>query len=444
MSESHTEPRSSDRVNKPALPPFGGQITTASPILRPATDLRGRQTLPPFFGQLVRRGGPLPGARPQPMAVALPPAVATHFSPVFSPASPPTPTWDTPAMPVPATAAAVEEPPASAADADLEVPSEYSAGAEWAPPSATPVDVQAAPEDSTEIVEASAASSAAAVGTPAVHTPAVHTPAVRTPVVHVPAFDDTAEPELPTDPEYAVTAPPEPTGGYAAPPPPAPSEWTGESANDRQTLPPTLFADTPLGTPETVPDVDNEFPYDLSANVMSDDITDMFAEPYTTPPPVPAPETAAGQRKPARKTPVLGTPRVGYTPSSAVRAQMAARIGRRATPVLGSPAVTPMQTPVIRRTPMGGAIAAIEPAASDLIATPLPLASLSPLPMPVAVPAMENISASRAVAHALETVAARVRAGQIVVAGDVPVGDDNGSLAAGIAAALAALLGVQR
>jgi hypothetical protein len=264
----------------------------------------------------------------------------------------------------------------------------------------------------------------------------------------MPTFDESAEPELPADPEYAVTAPPsaDPVGGYAPPPLPlAPSPWTSDASSAVQPAANDgLFADTPLGTPEVPSSTDNEFPYDLSANVMSDDITDMFAERYAAPPPVPMPEPLPGQRRPARKTPVLGAPPVEETPTSVGRAQMAARIGRRATPVLGSPPVTPLQNPVIRRTPMGGAIAAIEPAALDRIGTPLPLASLAPMPTPVAVPAMQDLSASRAVAHALETVAARVRAGQLVVVGDVPVGDDVSSLAAGIAAALAALLGVQR
>ena len=39
---------------------------------------------------------------------------------------------------------------------------------------------------------------------------------------------------------------------------------------------------------------------------------------------------------------------------------------------------------------------------------------------------------------------ARVRAGQIVIAGQVPIGDDVAALGAAVAAALAALLGVQR
>ena len=63
---------------------------------------------------------------------------------------------------------------------------------------------------------------------------------------------------------------------------------------------------------------------------------------------------------------------------------------------------------------------------------------------PAVVPALQDLAASRVVAYALETVANRIRAGQIVVAGQVPSGDDAASLAAAVAAALAALLGVQR
>jgi hypothetical protein len=53
-------------------------------------------------------------------------------------------------------------------------------------------------------------------------------------------------------------------------------------------------------------------------------------------------------------------------------------------------------------------------------------------------------ASNRAVAAALEAVAAQVRRGELVVDGTVPAGDDNHSLAAALAATLGALLGVSR
>jgi hypothetical protein len=78
------------------------------------------------------------------------------------------------------------------------------------------------------------------------------------------------------------------------------------------------------------------------------------------------------------------------------------------------------------------------------VSPPSAVAAAALSPTPIAVPVLQDIVASRAVAHALETVAARVRAGQIVIAGQVPIGDDVAALGAAVAAALAALLGVQR
>jgi hypothetical protein len=59
------------------------------------------------------------------------------------------------------------------------------------------------------------------------------------------------------------------------------------------------------------------------------------------------------------------------------------------------------------------------------------------------VPAVPDPAAARAVAGALETVAAQIRAGHLVVTGDVPQGTDEATQAAYLAAALAALLGVR-
>jgi hypothetical protein len=116
--------------------------------------------------------------------------------------------------------------------------------------------------------------------------------------------------------------------------------------------------------------------------------------------------------------------------------------------VLGGQSITPISVPQIRRTPMAPAIAIIEPAQPSVPTSPAPqqmaVGGAAPSPTPAVVPALQDLAASRAIAYALETVAHRIRTGQIVVAGQVPAGDDVASLAAAVAAALAALLGVQR
>jgi hypothetical protein len=67
-----------------------------------------------------------------------------------------------------------------------------------------------------------------------------------------------------------------------------------------------------------------------------------------------------------------------------------------------------------------------------------------PIPTPLSVPAVPDLAAARAVAGALETVAAKIRAGHLVVSGEIPEGLDQEAAHAGyLAAALAALLGVR-
>ena len=177
----------------------------------------------------------------------------------------------------------------------------------------------------------------------------------------------------------------------------------------------------------------------------SDDINDMFAERYDAPHPVthPAPVT----RRPYRTTPPLGTARPGRATPIGGRVQEPPRLGRRVTPVLGAQAITPISVPQIRRTPMASTIAIGEPPAASVPSALPPqhmaVGTLATSPTPAVVPALD-LAASRAIAYALETVANRIRTGQIVVAGQVPAGDDVASLAAAVAAALAALLGVQR
>jgi hypothetical protein len=90
--------------------------------------------------------------------------------------------------------------------------------------------------------------------------------------------------------------------------------------------------------------------------------------------------------------------------------------------------ITPISTPVIP----------LHPQLPSKVYVP---AAMSPTP--ASVPVLADFEGSRAVVHALETVASQIRIGHLVVVGDVPRGDDVTSLAAGLAAALAALLGVR-
>jgi hypothetical protein len=206
--------------------------------------------------------------------------------------------------------------------------------------------------------------------------------------------------------------------------------------------PPSLFADHPLTALEAASG-DAAPEQGVVQNVRSDDINDMFAENYAAARRKTPPLGTPLARRPYRKTPPLGTARPGQLTPVGGRAQTPSRIGRRVTPVMAQ-AVTPVSVPQIRRTPMSPALAIIEPApANEPPPRQLAVAG-APSPTPIAVPALQDIAASRAIAHALETVAAQIRAGEIVVAGQVPVGEDVGSLAAAVAAALAALLGVQR
>jgi hypothetical protein len=91
--------------------------------------------------------------------------------------------------------------------------------------------------------------------------------------------------------------------------------------------------------------------------------------------------------------------------------------------------VTPIMAPPYRPTPVMGMRTPVRPQSpadgSEMIGV---------------VPSAAN----RVVAAALESVAAQVRRGALVVSGAVPEGDDSHSLAAALAAALGALLGVSR
>lgn len=169
MPESETQPDASERERKPALPPFGGAAAPAGLVLRPGTDLRGRKTLPPFFGPPIRPGGPLPGAAARPQApVVTRPRPSVHPRPGPRPVSvaeptpshptpqtPPAPSWDTPPM---ASAIALDvwrtkrpDPATSTGEAEWAAPlpdNERTAGADSAgePFASDPVETAAGEE----------------------------------------------------------------------------------------------------------------------------------------------------------------------------------------------------------------------------------------------------------------------------------------------------------
>ncbi len=452
MPESETEPHAAERERKPALPPFGGAAAASGPVLRPATDLRGRRTLPPFFGPPIRPGGPLPGATARPPApavgrprpsiqqrpVARPVSVAEPTPTRPTPQTPPAPSWDTPPTPL-AAAFALN---VSTRRAD---PATSTSEAEWAAPVAEPEQRQVREE---RVNEAPATEAAEPVG---VEPPAAY-----------PAPETAGDHDFQADPEYATRtheslpmaageASPD-RDAVDAPPVPRrrvtpilgmPAHVTPVTSD--RVLPPSLFADQALtdleAAPADVPGSEQE----IAENMRSDDINDMFAEQYDAP--RPAPQPAPVTRRPYRTTPPLGTARPGRTTPSSGRAQEPPRFGRRVTPVLGAHAITPISVPQIRRTPMAPPIAIPELPPASVPSAPPPrqiaFGAVAPSPTPAVVPALD-LAASRAIAYALETVANRIRAGQIVVAGQVPAGDNVASLAAAVAAALAALLGVQR
>jgi hypothetical protein len=118
---------------------------------------------------------------------------------------------------------------------------------------------------------------------------------------------------------------------------------------------------------------------------------------------------------------------------------------RPALPLTGPYDPTPIMNPTIERTterttPIMNPT--IERTTEPHRMTPMRVTPLRPAVAisPTAVPAEPN---ARAVAAALEMVAARVRRGELVVPGSMPVNDDPPALAAVLAATLAAILGVR-
>jgi len=107
-------------------------------------------------------------------------------------------------------------------------------------------------------------------------------------------------------------------------------------------------------------------------------------------------------------------------------------IRRPVLPLTGPSDPTPLMNPTIERS--------TEPHRM----TPMRVTPLRPAAIPAPSPLAASIDpTARAVAAALEMVAARVRRGDLVVSGSMPNNDDPPALAAVLAATAAALLGVR-
>lgn len=178
----------------------------------------------------------------------------------------------------------------------------------------------------------------------------------------------------------------------------------------------------------------------LNQNVTSPDASGPSAAPYidsspgTAGPPPDAGRTSEN-RGVLRLTPIPGIPRVGPPPldesMGPARKRISRGIPQRVTPIMMR-SVTPLSTPVIPRTP-------VIPATPVRSPTPIGVSSLTPH----SIPALVDIANARAAAEALESVAASIRAGHLIVPGAIPTGTEPEVHAAALAAVLAALLGVR-
>lgn len=113
---------------------------------------------------------------------------------------------------------------------------------------------------------------------------------------------------------------------------------------------------------------------------------------------------------------------------------------RPVLPLTGPNDPTPIMNPVIERTIERTTERSTEPhRMTPMRVTPLRPSAI-PAPSPISTSSDSN---ARAIAAALELVAARIRRGDLVVSGSMPSNDDPPALAAVLAATAAALLGVR-
>lgn len=198
------------------------------------------------------------------------------------------------------------------------------------------------------------------------------------------------------------------------------------------------------GTP-TPPSPFDDDP-DISHNMMSGRINDLADASYTAQRPTPIePWAPPGFSRPWGATP---GPMRSVTPPLGIPVAPPPVSEYPPVPPFGNPrSPTPTHfTSIVpaRITPL--ATAPVEPPRAAGRPTPVrsPTPVFVPIPTPLSVPAVPDVAGARAVASALETVAAKIRAGHLVVGGEIPEGlDEEASYAGYLAAALAALLGVR-
>ena len=224
--------------------------------------------------------------------------------------------------------------------------------------------------------------------------------------------EDEEEPTWASIEEYAHTAPAQEVAEPESESELAAAELEPEPYVAAQPVP-ELEAEE--AAPETVPEPE---PLVASAAPVEDD-TGLFDEELPPPPVVeqrdePMPWEAAPEPEPE---PVMRRP---------------------VLPLTGPSDPTPIMNPAIERT--------IERTTEPHRMTPMRVTPLRPsvipsTPTPTFTTSMD--SNARAIAAALEMVAARVRRGDLVVTGSMPSNDDPPALAAVLAATAAALLGVR-
>jgi hypothetical protein len=180
---------------------------------------------------------------------------------------------------------------------------------------------------------------------------------------------------------------------------------------------------------------------DITTDMRSSGVKDFSETHYTANHPTPVEHSSAPGVPPRSATPrsipattaPIGMPIVRPPESDGVPFAPPVRprspTPRRRTPVMSMHMVTPYSTPVIPYS------------------APTPIRSATPIavsiPTPRSVPAVPDVDGARTVAGALEMVAAQIRAGHLVIAGDVPPGTGQSTQAACLAVALTALLGVR-
>ena len=409
MPHAKTDSKDADRPSQPALPPFAGAARPwhEAPLRRAPRRPAVRRTLPPFFMPLVAPGGPLPGSSSQPSAPSLEPAQPVEIAAAQDVSE------DTndlvgsgPRMsaPIPTEPGLIAVSEVQASDDAVEAARlDAAVTSELPDPWVTDFvgDAADAPEGLEMTMEAQGSTLADEEQAAGPELTVADAPDQE----ELFARSDRSEAEdaelfgQPFERSFASDA------WQSAPPPPTYFEGQLPAASE-------VREDTSL---EALRALFGDAYADESQ--VRGEVTDLPSQESQLP-------------RSEQMTPVFGVPAVppprGARTSGTYRPRTSGGVSGRRTPVLGSRAVTPLSTPVI---PLHPGIQRV---------------AMGMSPTPASVPIMADFEGSRAVVHALESVASQIRLGHLVVVGTVPRGNDVTSLAAGLAAALAALLGVQQ